>query len=70
MDGAWAVGWERGISKAYTEPVRPTYMEVGRHGFRMSPRGRGGAQGPRDPMDGARGLWVGQQVSAKHVQHL
>jgi hypothetical protein len=55
-----------GISKAYTKHVRHTYMQGGRHGFRTSPRGRGGVQGPKEPMDTARGLWVRPQVSASY----
>jgi hypothetical protein len=43
------------------------YMEGGRRVVRMGLQGGGGVQGPRGA---ARGLWVGQQVSVKLVQHL
>jgi hypothetical protein len=64
---AWAAGWATGISKAYTELVRCTYMEGGLNGVRMSLRGGGGVQSPTEPMDAAWGLWVGQQASAERT---
>jgi hypothetical protein len=64
------VGWATGVSKACTAFVKCTYMERGRHGVLASLWGGGGVHGPRALMDSACGLWAGQQVSAKHVQHL
>jgi hypothetical protein len=63
---ARTVGWATGVSKARTAFVKRTYMERGRHGVLASLWGGGGVHGPRALMDGARGLWAGQQVSAKH----
>jgi hypothetical protein len=54
-----------------TYSICKTYLHgEGRHGVLASLRGGGGVQGPNEPMDAARGLWVRKQASAKRIQNL
>jgi hypothetical protein len=50
------VGW---VSKPRTTSINCTHMEGGSSQGLNKPARRGGAQDPRETMDGARGLLVG-----------
>jgi hypothetical protein len=68
MDGARARCRPVNRCQQNTYSICKMYVHgEGRYGVQPSLRGRGGVQGPGDA---ARGLWVGQHISAKHVQHL